>query len=220
MAKTTILNLAPTAFKLLVNVEKEDEARLVLLGNTRLKHRESGKLATEEDFDKLDGVLRLVEHEGEEPTNDNPTGWLYYTPEIDQVDFHHKATYTIDVKLPKARFEALLTAVNQGRLPSEISITIAGMSYDWQPDGSGKIWDNKNNPQIPIRAMFFIVPLVGPDPLDFLDDRNAEDTMPPSRAQLNQVISDLAQLRGKLESMSWLLILLTFFLAAIVCHYH
>lgn len=208
MEKTTILHLVPTAFQLLVNVEKEEEERLVLLGRTRLKHRESVKLATEEDFDKLDGVLRLVEQEGEEPTNETQIGWLYYTPEIDGVDFHHKATYTVDVTLPKPRFEALLTAVNQGRLPSEISITTEGMSYNWQPDGSGKIWDNKNTPQIPIKAMFFIVPLVGPDPLDFLDDRNTDDTMPPSRAQLNQVISSLVQLRGKLESMSWWLIVL------------
>lgn len=222
MASTTILNVVPTAFRLLVNVEKGEEARLVLLGQTRLKHRESVKLATEEDFDKLDGVLRLVEQEGEEPINENenPIGWLYYTPEIDGVDFHHKAAYTVDVKLPRPRFEALLTAVNQGRLPSEISITTEGMSYDWQPDGSGKIWDNMSTPQVPIKAMFFIVPLVGPDPLDFLDNRNAEDTMPPSRAQLNQVISDLAQLRRKLESMTWLLILLAFFLAAIIWHYH
>jgi hypothetical protein len=120
------------------------------------------------------------------------------------------------VNLPKRRFEALLTAVNKGRLPSQISITTEGMSYDWQPDGSGKIWDNKNTPRIPIKSMDFIVPLVGRDPLDFLDDRNEEEGMPPSRAQLNQVISGLTQLR---QSMSWLLILLGLLLAILVWRY-
>lgn len=180
MEKTTILTLVPTAFRLLVNVEKEEEDRLVLLGETRLKRRESVKLTTEEDFDKLDGVLRLVEQEGEEE-DENSIGRLSYTKEFKGALDYLKASYTVDVKLPKRRFEALLTVVNQGRLPSEISITTEGMTYDWQPDGSGKIWDNKNTPRIPIKSIYFIVPLVGRDPLDFLDDETKKrECHPPA----------------------------------------
>ena len=180
-------------------------------------------MATEEDFNKLDGFLRLVEQESEETTDENPIGWLSYTEEYKGIEEYLKASYTVNVNLPKRRFEALLTAVNKGRLPSEISITTEGMSYDWQPDGSGKIWDNKTTPQIPIKSMDFIVPLVGRDPLDFLDDRNEEDGMAPSRAQLNQVTTVLNELGNRLDSMHrklfWLVILMVVMLAVLLWRY-
>lgn len=217
------LDLVPTSFRLLVNVDGEEADRIVMLGELRLNRRESVKLATGEDFDKLDGVLRLIKQDGEELDGEKPIGWLYYCGEISDDLSHHKASYQIDVQVPGRRFEALLTAVSQGRLPSYISIESEGMTYDWQPDGSGKIWDNKTSPQIPITSLCFITPLIGGDPHDFLDDRPAEEGMPPSRAQLNHVIFSLNELKNKLDSVQnhsfWLVILVVILLASLIWRY-
>jgi hypothetical protein len=83
-----------------------------------------------------------------------------------------------------------------GRLPSEISISVAGMTFDWQPDGSGKVWDNKTSPQLQITAISFITPLIGGDPHDFLDERTEEDTILPTRAQVNELLASINRIRG------------------------
>src|SRR5918995_149975 len=115
---------------------------------------------------------------------------MSYCPESSGIDYHHNASYQLDVHIPRQRLRALIEPVSQRRIPSQISVEIGdtqGMKYDWQPDGSAKIWDNKNSSQIPIKAVSFMIPLIGGDPYDFLDDRSIEDGMPPSYAQLNQI---------------------------------
>ncbi len=197
---TTSLTLVPTTFRLFVSVEKQATETLVLLGEARLQGGESVSLATEENFNEMIGCLRLVEQEGEEPENDKPIGLMSYVEEFhDDLGYQKKASYQLDVKIPKRRFEALMVAVNMGKLPSQISIETEGMSQDWQPDGSGKVWDNKTSPQIPIVSIWFITPLIGGDPRDVLDDRSPEDGMPPSRAQLNQVTTVLNELKNKFD---------------------
>ncbi len=213
IGRTVILDLVPTTIRLLVDVEKGEDEKIVLVGEMKLKSRESMKLSTEEDFEKLEGIFRLVDT-GEKDDDDKPIGVFYYCKESESLleGYHIRASYTLDVQIPRRRFDALLAAVSQGRLPSGISIKVAGMSYDWQPDGSGKIWDNKSAPQLPIASIKFYVPIIGGDPHDLLDARNAEDSVRPSRAQINQVASSLDELKGALQSMHrtlvWIMILM------------
>jgi hypothetical protein len=95
MAKRTSITLVPTTFRLLVNVNKEEQERLVLLGNARLSYRESVKLATEENFTEMVGGLRLIEQEGEERESDKPIGWMSYLEEFqDNVDLIHEKART------------------------------------------------------------------------------------------------------------------------------
>jgi hypothetical protein len=61
LGRTVILYLVPTSIRLLMNVDKDDEAQSVLLGGLKLKRRESVKLSTEEDFEKLEGSFRFVD---------------------------------------------------------------------------------------------------------------------------------------------------------------
>jgi hypothetical protein len=117
--------------------------------------------------------------------------FLYYCKESESIDMYHKASYTLDAKIPRRRFDALLAAVSQGRLPSEISITVGGMTYDWQPDGSGKKWDNKSSPELPVESISFYIPLIGGDPHDFLDDRTIDDSTAPTRAQFNALMEKI-----------------------------
>ena len=214
------LNLVPTTFRWFVNAAPEE---IILLGELRLGRGESVKLATEENFNDLEGTLRLVEQEDKPLEENAPIGQMYYVEKYDDVLSSHKTNYTVDVKISRRRLEPLLAAVNLGRLPSHISIDVEGMTYDWQPDGSGKIWDNKTSPYLPIKSMYFITPLIGGDPHDCFDDRSPEDGMPPSRAQLNQVTAILKQIENKLESVtnriSWLIFFLAILMFAFIWRY-
>src|SRR5712692_10356410 len=176
------LDLVPTSFRLFVEAREN-----VLLGEIQLKRRQSVKLTTDEDFNKLDGILRLVEETNEGSHDSKPIGWITYCEEFNMIDSYSKASYTVEVCIPRTRFELLLAAVNRGKMPSQITVDVEGMTFDWQPNGSGKVWDNKSSKQLPIKSVFFITPLVGGDPHDFLDDRSPEDGIPPNRAQLNQI---------------------------------
>jgi len=95
-----ILNLVPTSFRLYVNADKDDHEEIVLLGEIKLKGRESVKLTTDEDFEKLEGILRLVDSGPEGPKDDKPIGWLTYCEKLETIDAYHAASYTLHVKIP------------------------------------------------------------------------------------------------------------------------
>jgi hypothetical protein len=186
--RPAILGLVPTSCGLLVNVDKGDDEQIVLLGEVKLKRGESVNLSNE-DFEKLEGKIRIVDARTDLLNDDKPIGRLTYFKEI--------ASYELDVKIPTRRFDALLTTVTQGRLPSEISITVAGMTYDWQPDGSGKKWDNKKRPDLPITSITIYTALIGGDPRDFFDARTIEETLPPTRAQLKVLLEAINYVAGR-----------------------
>jgi len=203
-----------------VNVDKDDDDQIVLLGELKPKARETVKLSTDEDFEKLEGVLRLVDGGQEIPDADKPIGCLTYCEKLESIDMYHKASYTLDVKIPRRRFDALLAAVSQGRLPSEISINVAGMKYDWKPDGSATIWDNKSNPELQITSISFFIPIIGGDPHDFLDDRTVDDSTPPTRAQFNVLLAKINRVAGNSSEIVICLIVLICLLAVLVWRGH
>jgi hypothetical protein len=219
----TSITLVPITFRMVISVGKEPAMigdAIFLRGEVGLLRRESVKLTTEENFNELDGVLELLEQEDGAPTDENTIGWLHYFEKLEDWDVHEKAKYVVEVKLPKRQFEALVIAVSQGKLPSEILIETEGMSYDVQPDGRGKVWDNKTSPRLPIKSISFTTPLIGGDPNDSWDDRSPEDGMPPSRSQLNQVTTVLNELKNKLDSIHsklyWLVIILLIAMLAVL----
>jgi hypothetical protein len=192
-----ILNLVPTSFGLNVTVDSEYGERIILGGKVRLHREESVQLASDEDFNNLEGVLRLIEHEGEESEKNKALGWMQYVSEF-RGDFdYQKATYQIDVQIPRRRLELLLAAVSQGRLPSQIWVYVVGMTYG----GGGLVWDNKNCPRLQIESIDLRIPLIGGDPHDFLDERTAEDTMSPTRAQLDELLTKVNRIIGQSNQM-------------------
>jgi hypothetical protein len=186
---TVILDLVPTSFRLYIDSESDE--RLILLGAVSLKRGESVQLTTGEDFNKLAGTLRLLEHEFTESEKDEPIGSMRYYAESKSDLIYQKAGYQLDVKISRNRLEPLLQAIHTGRLPAEISIRVAGMKYDWQPDGSGKLWDNETSRAIPVESIDFITPLIGEDRHNLLDDRIVDDAALPTRAQFNELLAKI-----------------------------
>ena len=214
------LNVVPTSFRLCVMAGKEQDHNVSLAGTLRLTRKEKVTLSTDENFEQLDGNLSIFERTSDEPNEDEILlGTIRYSEKLDTVDLTLPASYNVYIYLPKARFEILLAAVSRGQKPSEIMINIeeGGMQYGWQPDGSGKVWDNKTTPELLIKSITFITPLIGGDPSDYLDDRQQEDGMPPSKAQLNELKERLAELKTVVHSrLNWLLILVASLLGLVV----
>jgi hypothetical protein len=133
---------------------------------------------------------------------------------------YHKASYTLDVKMSTRRFESILAAVSQGRMRSGISIRIGGMKYDWQPDGSGKICDNKNDPHLPVSSISVYIPLIGGDPHDFFDDRTPDDSTGPTRAQFNSLLAKIDYVLGNSKETVICLVIVICLLALLVWRGH
>lgn len=47
-------------------------------------------------------------------------------------------------------------------MPNSLTIEVENLDYDWMPDGSGKIWDNRANASVPVTNISFDVPVAGP----------------------------------------------------------
>ncbi|MET3780158.1 hypothetical protein ABIC32_000788 [Brevundimonas sp. 1080] len=67
-----------------------------------------------------------------------------------------------DAHIPADAFDRIFGLVQAGHMPSTLTVEIESLDYDWRPDGSGKVWDNRVNPIVPVTDLNFDVPVVGP----------------------------------------------------------
>src|SRR5262249_24981762 len=125
------LNLVPTAFRSYIKVNTDDGEGIQWGGQLRLQQGFSVQLATGEDLNKLDGELSLtlVEEEPKGKEKNEPIGWMSYTKgsRDSWTKIYCKGFYSINIRIPRRQFGPLLTALNQGRLPSLISLDVEGL---------------------------------------------------------------------------------------------
>lgn len=76
--------------------------------------------------------------------------------------FDGPAAILSDAHVSSEAFERILGLVQAGRLPESLTIEVQNLSYDWRPDGSGKVWDNRANAIVPVTNINFDVPVAGP----------------------------------------------------------
>lgn len=56
-------------------------------------------------------------------------------------------------------FDRIFGLVQAGRVPNTVTVEVQSLDYDWRPDGSGKVWDNRANPIVPVTDVSFSVPV-------------------------------------------------------------
>lgn len=66
-----------------------------------------------------------------------------------------------DAHIPADAFDRIFGLVQAGRVPNSLTVEVQSLDYDWRPDGSGKVWDNRANPIVPISNVSFDVPVAG-----------------------------------------------------------
>lgn len=67
-----------------------------------------------------------------------------------------------DANVSLETFDRILGLVQAGRVPDSLTIEVQNLTYDWRPDGSGKVWDNTANDIVPVTNVSFDVPVAGP----------------------------------------------------------
>lgn len=67
-----------------------------------------------------------------------------------------------DANVSLETFDRILGLVQAGRAPDSLTIEVQNLTYDWRPDGSGKVWDNTANDIVPVTNVSFDVPVAGP----------------------------------------------------------
>jgi hypothetical protein len=173
---------------------------------------ESIKLSSDEKFEDLDGRLMVFPDVGESHENPNGFGTLHYLAARDD-DFHpFPPRFIVQTPIPAGHFDELLSAAKFGRIPSKISVDIEGMEYDWQPDGSGKKWDNKASPRLPVNSVLFDVPLIPRTEEDGSERRLSENVMPATVLQVDQLLQRLdshsSEIVKTLTQVFWAVVIL------------
>jgi len=177
------------------------------------------RLTTGDEFHKIVGSLE-VGWQSDEVKLEKAIGVLGYFQAVKGDSYDSPTGYSGRVSVPDQQFRELLRAAHEGRLPKAITLYMEGegIKIGWEPDGSGVDWDNKKEPYLPIKEISFSVPLVAPP--DEKDDDSQEEqpstSLPPSKAQLDQIASKLDQLNTVLSGLPKLLIGLIFGLAIVI----
>lgn len=171
----------------------------------RLKAGESLTLTTGNTFDDLEAYLHV--RPLAEQTDLGEVGTFDY---FDPRDPRDATSYTrpkcfVLVTVAESDFLRLLTSAQLGHLPEEISLDVEGMTYDWQPDGHGKTWDNKTTPRLRIKAVHFAVPLFAIDSPSEKEDPGSSGVLPPTRIQIIELRRAVEELRKDLSArLLWL----------------
>jgi hypothetical protein len=105
---------------------------------------------------------------------------MCYRGEVKTDDFYSPSSIDFDVFIAPTAFRELAGNLRSGFLPETITIDLPSPSfftrrysdgrvekggpveYGWEPDGSGMIWHNKRNPEIPVKSIRFDFPVVKP----------------------------------------------------------
>lgn len=175
------------------------------------------RLSTGEKFNELDGTVTF---QLGSPPADWPTlkarhtplggekemaiiGTLTYSEKYEGDLGSEPASYSVEVFIDPSQFDQLVRSARQGKLPAYISIDVVGegIKYGWEPDGSGKEWDNKARPQLPVVWVGFGV-ILAADASDVEEEpqpgQPSLEDLPPTRAQVAQLMAKVSQLPMKL----------------------
>ncbi|MGH9890899.1 MAG: hypothetical protein ACREA0_02720 [bacterium] len=87
-------------------------------------------------------------HEGE-------IGYLSHGPESTcELEGCH-----IEAHIHRETFTSLLETLQAGRMPDWVNVKVKGLTYGWEPDGTGKVWDISANANVPVLELTVRIPL-------------------------------------------------------------
>ena len=168
----------------------------------------------EEELSKLDGRVGFTVRAKDIPAD--VAGELIYAPGRDDDLMPSPPGYSVFLMLEQEDHDRLVSLVQDGVPLRKLTIkTDEGVAYGWEPDGSGKDWDNKQFPKVKVRGFTL---QFGTDEDDSLDEE-AE----PSRSILEERAPPdpfkreaLAKLTEVSTRLGWLLMLLVFAIIMVV----
>jgi hypothetical protein len=98
------------------------------------------------------------------------------------------------ILLPNA-FDALISAMQSGRMPNHVDICVRGLKFGLDPNGSAKVWDAKSQSLLPVMQLSFRMPLTITGVADdSLGDADAA-IFPASRTDIRSLEQQVVLLR-------------------------
>jgi hypothetical protein len=171
---------------------------------SQYSERRTVRLTTEEkELRNLDGLAGFSVIDENSPKDEK--GHLYYSPEWKDQFHGRPASYSVFLLLTPEEHGRLVNLVQTGVPLTKLSIDAGeGVKYGWEPDGTGKDWDN---------AQFQKVPVVGFNLKFGADDDALDDDAEPSEGILDEAAAPdtfkrdaLAKLTDLDTRLVWILI--------------
>jgi len=118
-------------------------------------------------------------------------------------------SYSLSLHVSQSVYDRVLRLAERGRPPTidvEFGTDLSampeekvkfGVNYGWEPDGSGKEWDNKNHRAVKVEWCEFKGKFGGPE----TTDDNEEDETASERAWLPATSRDIASVRDKVTRL-------------------
>lgn len=157
--------------------------------------RQKVALSTEEQsLTNVEGALAF-EDSSSEPYLGFPVGSLSYWKGWEGDFDGHPSHYSLVIRLPSAELQSLRDTIAQGTPLQSVNVEVPGLKYGWQPDGSGKEWDNAADPGLEVGgfALFFGQP-------------EEEELVPdPPETEVNTEVKSLVALREVNRTLGYIL---------------
>jgi hypothetical protein len=108
------------------------------------------ELSSGHEFNSLEGTVAF-ENDAKEAYEGHAKGSLTFWEGSDDAISPRPASYLATIRFPAVDLERLMKTLADGLPLRSVNVHIgSGMKYGWQPDGSGKNWDNVANPALEI----------------------------------------------------------------------
>lgn len=160
--------------------------------------RQKVSLTTEEEsLSNLDGTVAFVDASSEPYlgfANGSLSYWEGYESDFDGAP----SRYSVVLRLPSDELQNLRRTIAEGNPLVSMSVRVPDLRYGWQPDGSGKEWDNATNPGLEVDgfALYFGRP------------EEEEVTPDPPETEVNTEIKSLVALREVHRTLVYILLAL------------
>lgn len=136
---------------------------------------------------------------------EEPIGVLsYYKEWSGHYDFIPEQCH-IQAVINREIFNALLSAIQAGRLPDLVSVSARGLEYGWEPDGAVKTWDVKAFEHTHVTKVWFSILLAASNTESSVDSSSSESIahLPASSADIQGLRSHITEQIALLTHTVW-----------------
>lgn len=154
--------------------------------------------------------VELVEEDfySEEAKAQQAVGLLCHSPEYQSdSDYLAEACFAL-VAVDQTTFQTVYETLRTGKLPSFISVSVRGLTYDWKPDGSTKVWNVDADKNLYIADISITDTLVSVElerPEEEIEQRVHLATSADANAIRQEVTTAIVQMQNKVIAQNrWL----------------
>lgn len=192
-----------------LNVEQphDDPGSRTITMQLKLERREDVRLPNKRSLKDLSWSMRLLEGTDVAgvPEIEKTIGVLSYLKENSRdYNFDPEGCH-IDAVINRENFNTLLSAIQAGRLPDRVSVTVRGLKYGSEIDGRGKTWDVKALENAPVTNLAFGILLIASNGEFSTNSSSSESIghLPASSADIQALRSHIADQIAVLSRTVW-----------------